>query len=274
MRLRAHVTNYALTAWHIELGLGGRDLWEACFRQMTLWVLKHRFPAALWCWERGPREGHRHMHLLCRMHMPRNDQACTFLREEIYGWFHNGLAGDDNIPFRHKNGAELNVAPLKEPGQSWEAMHGYLQKCRGRGFYALEAVCCNSMLCEAETEKTLFNGRRSYALCSTKREGAPLQRKNLAENVFQFASAELLHLPWLTIFELLRFMLICDSAAKFCPGNKFALDNANTVNPHALQLMLQWSVANDAHALPPPRSWNCAATIVSKFCSTVCDSLS
>jgi len=179
------------------------------------------------------------------MHMPRNDQACTFLREEIYGWFHNGLAGDDNIPFRHKNGAELHVAPLKEPDQSWEAMRGYLQKCRGRGFYALEAVCSNSMLCEAETEKTLFNGRRSYALCSTKREGAPLQRKNLAENVFQFASAELPHLPWLTVIELLRFMLICDSAAKFCPANEFALDNANTVNPHALQLMLQWSVAND-----------------------------
>ena len=185
------------------------------------------------------------MHALIRMHMPRNDQAITYIRESVYGWFHNGLDGDDNIPFRAKNSAELYVAPLKEPDQTWEAMRGYLSKCRGRGFWTLEAVCDGGRLCEIESEANMFQGRRAYALCSTKREGAPLDRKTIAEKTFQFSAAELPHLPWLTVVEVLWFMLICDSAAKFFPGNEFALDNATTVNPHALQLMLQWSLARD-----------------------------
>ena len=155
-----HHSNYSLVNWHIQLGLGGSDLWEACFSQMTQWVLKHRFAAAVWCWERGPREGHRHLHALIRMHMPKTDIAATYLREEVYGWFHNGKPeGPDRVQFLHKHKAELHVDWLKEPRQSWRAMVGYLQKCRGRGFWSMEAVC-DGQEDNLVSERTMFDGRR------------------------------------------------------------------------------------------------------------------
>lgn len=150
--------------------------------------------------------------------MPRMDIAATFLREEIYGWFHNGKPeGPDRVQFLHKNKAELHVDWLKEPHQSWRAMVGYLQKCRGRGFWSLEAVC-DGQDDNLISERTMFDGRREHALVSAKHEGTPLKRTTLLESVFAFSSAELTHLQWLMVSEFLRFMLICDTAAKWSSG--------------------------------------------------------
>lgn len=131
-------------------------------------------------------------------------------------------------------------------------MRGYLQKCRGRAFWAMEAVCEGTgTICPIESEQVAFDGRRQYALCSAKREGTALTRKNLAESVFAFAMAELPHLPWLSVVELVRFMLVCDTAARHCPGSEFALNGQYSASPHALQLIHQWAIAPDDELAQP-----------------------
>ena len=264
---------------HIEISLGKGDTPEIMYHQARLWGIDRDLPMFFVSQEHGKIKNNRHIHILCKIFMPKTPEAIKALRAELFGWFHDGNPDESQrVPMRGKNGYKLWTQWLKQD-QTFLGVLGYLQKDRGRSWSKMDGASwprnrsvsyksapIHSRLAPKMTciffprltpnmfrdgrvmemsEQLLFLARRAHSLLALQREGTSFKREKMMETLWRVSRVHFPNIPWLTVLQRCRLVLIVDTNTRFRVGDDFVFDAPNRINAQAMATVLSWESLKD-----------------------------